>query len=549
MKNLYLLLICTLLIPVCLFSQGENDNWVFGNNAGVSFSSGFPISFSGSAMQAWEGVATISDSLGVLLFYTDGRTVWNRNHQIMPNGHNLTATGDGVQGVVVLPYPNQPNKYLIFTTNSGIVQGGGPQFDFMAYSVVDMTQDNGFGDIIQLNTPLQDHNGNTTWQGKVEAITVVNNITHYWIIMPYRSNLLAYSVDVTGVTITPVVSTINWVYNDVSSIKISPDKDIIAITEGPSGGISKVSLYYFNTSTGQVVSSTPFAVILGSSYNNSFLYSSEFSTSGNNLWISTSGNPQPGKIFGFNMNNLTLPPVEFTTGTVTGTIQKGPNDEMYVAVNFSSYLARIQNSDDLGNASFLNQDVYLNGNVSRLGLPQLVTLLSLAPPPPCPTDLVLSSPEQNNNFTYETSNTITTNQNYVVDVNQDITLNAGNAIEMQPNTLLKAGSVVLAMIDGCGRSANNKKELAFETIEIYIDLDGDEKKQLKVYPNPVKDKLNIQTDEVVTNVKIYDFSGTLLFQSTPNTKSPIIDMINFKSGIYFVEITIGNTTEIVRVIK
>jgi hypothetical protein len=41
------------------------------------------------AISYQEGCATISNSSGQLLFYTDGITVYNRNHQVMPNGTGL----------------------------------------------------------------------------------------------------------------------------------------------------------------------------------------------------------------------------------------------------------------------------------------------------------------------------------------------------------------------------------------------------------------------------------------------------------------------------
>ncbi|TXI67741.1 MAG: hypothetical protein E6Q46_02540 [Flavobacterium sp.] len=71
------------------FAQGEANIWYFGNKAGISFNSGVPVPLLDGQMQADEGCATLSDANGNLLFYTNGITVWNRNHQIMPNGTGL----------------------------------------------------------------------------------------------------------------------------------------------------------------------------------------------------------------------------------------------------------------------------------------------------------------------------------------------------------------------------------------------------------------------------------------------------------------------------
>ena len=69
------------------FSQGEFNNWYFGNKAGVSFNSGFPVVFTTSQMNGGVGGSeNISDSLGNILFYTMGFTLYNSDNNVMPNG-------------------------------------------------------------------------------------------------------------------------------------------------------------------------------------------------------------------------------------------------------------------------------------------------------------------------------------------------------------------------------------------------------------------------------------------------------------------------------
>ena len=87
--SFYLILSCFLFITTNAIAQLEASKWVFGNNVGLDFSSGSPIVFSGSKLMTTEGCASISNSKGEMLFYTDGITVWNRNNQQMPNGDNL----------------------------------------------------------------------------------------------------------------------------------------------------------------------------------------------------------------------------------------------------------------------------------------------------------------------------------------------------------------------------------------------------------------------------------------------------------------------------
>ena len=57
------------------FSQGEANIWYFGQNAGLDFNSGTPVALTNGQLVTDEGCATISNSSGQLLFYTDGVTV------------------------------------------------------------------------------------------------------------------------------------------------------------------------------------------------------------------------------------------------------------------------------------------------------------------------------------------------------------------------------------------------------------------------------------------------------------------------------------------
>ena len=70
-----------------------------------------------------------------------------------------------------------------------------------------------------------------------------------------------------------------------------------------------------------------------------------------------------------------------------------------------------------------------------------------------------------------------------------------------------------------------------------------------VYPNPVTDILNIKTRDAVNKVSVYNVLGKLVYTATPNALSPTVNMSAMKTGVYFVEVTIGNTTKTVKVIR
>jgi hypothetical protein len=127
------------------FGQFQEANWCFSDSAGINFEgspSFFTSSFTPSLNQYLsEPVATISDSIGNLLFYTNGNTVWNGEHNIMSNGSGLLSNNSITQGALITPYPENDSLYFIFYFDLNV-----PDYGFY-YSIVNMNLDNGNGAI------------------------------------------------------------------------------------------------------------------------------------------------------------------------------------------------------------------------------------------------------------------------------------------------------------------------------------------------------------------------------------------------------------------
>jgi len=94
-----LLTFLALAISLNNFAQfPENSNWCFGHQAGLTFdiSSGI-VSPTTSALSisnpGYSGnAASVSDANGLLRFYTDALTVWDRTHTPMPQGYQTRRT-------------------------------------------------------------------------------------------------------------------------------------------------------------------------------------------------------------------------------------------------------------------------------------------------------------------------------------------------------------------------------------------------------------------------------------------------------------------------
>lgn len=101
MKKLACLLF-TIIITMNSYAQKEAFNWYFGGRAAINFDTDPPHALTNSVMNNFEGCASISDEDGNLLFYTNGTTVWNRDHVVMQNGTDLYGHESSTQSAVIV---------------------------------------------------------------------------------------------------------------------------------------------------------------------------------------------------------------------------------------------------------------------------------------------------------------------------------------------------------------------------------------------------------------------------------------------------------------
>jgi len=348
------------------FSQNETNIWYFGQNAGLDFNSGTPVPLLDGALDTTEGCATISNSSGNLLFYTDGTTVYNRNHAVMLNGTGLHGDISSTSSAIIVPKPNNADIYYIFTVDNNAGADG------LQYSEVDMTLDGGLGGItvnknILLFTPT------------TEKLTAIKgSITNeYWVVShKWNSNeFIAYKVTDMGVNTTPITSAVgsivsgNFTKSFIGQIKISPDGSKLAVAR--SKGSSEVQLFDFNATTGLV--SNPLTVL--DLPNTEEVYGVEFSPNSKVLYASVLGNG----VYQYNLqtgsptNIITSQLVLTTLPRPYGAMQLASDGKIYIAKAGKFYIDFITNPNILGTGcSYQYEGLYLGGRRSRLGLPPFI---------------------------------------------------------------------------------------------------------------------------------------------------------------------------------
>ena len=316
--------------------------------------------------------ATVSDSLGNLLFYTNGTNVYDRTGSIMPNGTGLLSQNQD-QSVCGVQNISDNSLYYIFTTNCygfppPLPDGG------LHYSVVDMRLNSGFGDIVtgQKNISLL---GSANYPISMTAARHSNN-KDAWLIIRNTladSNFYAYLITSGGIQEQPVVSP-SKVYNppidNPGYMRVSPD------------GTKLISPYndlmeycQFNSSTGQI---TPLFYISGidTSNDDGWAYL-EFSIDSKYLYRS-SADWNNANIYQYDAtleDSVLFKHSETYVGhTLHGVhLQMGPDWKIYGDESLIDSMCVINNPKTGGiGCNFQANAVYLNQRNCSHGLPQFL---------------------------------------------------------------------------------------------------------------------------------------------------------------------------------
>ena len=95
--------------------------------------------------------------------------------------------------------------------------------------------------------------------------------------------------------------------------------------------------------------------------------------------------------------------------------------------------------------------------------------------------------------------------------------------------------------------------LALEEIDKYEDTTGindDYMTDFNVYPNPVKDRLYIETSTQIQSIEVYDVYGRLQVTKTPSHQGDLsVDVSDLNSGIYFVKVKTEEGNIVKRIVK
>jgi gliding motility-associated-like protein len=383
---LFLNLTFTIQTPV-VFGQLQNNNWIFGYGARVNFSGPIPVGSSNAAINSNESTASVSNpATGQLLFYTDGRKVWNTNNQVMPNGANLLGGffNSCTQGALIVPFPEDNQRYYLFTLEELEALSLSPVVDNgLRYSVVDMALNGGLGDVqvATMNTPLA--------TDLTEKLIVIRSaeIQGFWVIAHKKNanEFLAWKIDACGVIAQPVVSTVGSFFTSVpiganeawsGAMDASPDGNRIGM---PIDWSDRIEFFDFNKTTGVV--SNPLTVNVTDDSSPGFLrkYGACFSPDGSKFYYTNINS-----VYQLNLSTYTSAAIASSNTLIYSPnlepivypclqIEQAPNNKLYVAIGNAERLDEISNPNALGlGCAYVCNAVSFSPATCQLGLPAQV---------------------------------------------------------------------------------------------------------------------------------------------------------------------------------
>lgn len=282
----------------------QNNIWMLGlnssssgENCGIDFNSGQADTFSFvRPMSFWYTNSSVCDSLGTLLFYTNGVSIANRLHLPLLNeanfnpGYSSTLSPSGLQfydECVIISKPDNNWKYFILHESADTVNFGSYTYPVplsLSYSEIDMSLDGSLGGINPLRKSVHLID-DTLMIGKLSAIKHANG-RDWWVVTHKLNSSIFYTVLITPDSIFPIQSQTIGSYIPIvvfGQSAFSPDGKKYVVQSSD----TSIELFDFDRCAG--LFSNPIPIVIADSVlvltGEAFSKSSRFLYVNNNIYI------------------------------------------------------------------------------------------------------------------------------------------------------------------------------------------------------------------------------------------------------------------------
>lgn len=356
-----------------LLAQQQTSFWFFGEKNALHFTPTGIETLTGSKIQYNEGLSSITDCRGELLFYCDAQTVWNKNNAEMANGTGLLGHYSATQGSIIVQQPGDCGLYYIFTQDAkehGYADG-------LRYHIVDMELQNGIGEVVSKN--------NLLYAPSAEKLTAVRHSDgeSVWVIShEMQTNIFrSYLLTSNGLDTIPVLSSVGLPYailDAMGQMKASPDGRRVGVARLHP---QQVEVFDFDATTGQL--SNPI-LLPETVFAKDAVYGLEFSPSSDLLYVANHTVDylnDVGFLYQFNLlagnaadiANSAIVVGQNVPATDLRGLQLGPDGKLYVARSLGKHLGVVNQPNQQGlGCDYEDEGVYLGGNVATWSLPSFL---------------------------------------------------------------------------------------------------------------------------------------------------------------------------------
>jgi hypothetical protein len=509
----------------------EAKNWYFGMGTdGIVFDvNNIPYKVSNKMSGVgFEGNVTVSDPLsGSLLFYSDGQTVVNASHAVMFNGTGLYGHMSGAQTVQCVPVPNQVGKFYLLTSRAWDFGG-----DNLFYSIVDFTDPlYPLGKVTNKNTLLS-----SAIYGQADKVVSKPNSTDYWWIGHVLNTNQYHIISITASGFgAPVTYTATGTAGGSSyTMSHSPITNKVAASGLGAMGLVMMD---FNSTTG--VLSNPvqlFSVAAGVG---------NFSPDGTKLYFIM--NASGYKLHQYDLNNGVT--TNMNTCCYAHDTKTGPDGKMYhIHTYYSNAPIAVINNPNLsavGNACGYAASAGIagafNGEVRRF--PEFVVMPVL---PPFGVEFVTFEAAKQSDAVQLRW---TVNENCV---GCSFAIERGNgkglyaAIGQVPSNATNS----YTFNDAHAGSANwyyriqlrdaDGKIVYSKVVQVHATPDG--KAQVRLFPNPCRDILNVFCDDALAAVvqfEVLDMAGKRISAGVSTEPNFKLDASGLAKGVYLLKLNVN----------
>ncbi|MCD6066349.1 MAG: hypothetical protein K0S33_1175 [Bacteroidetes bacterium] len=339
------LIVCLFAFSSVYHSNGQTRNLLinsYDNIIKLDFSNGSPVVNYTGVPDGFEAISHVEDPSGNILFFVNANGVFRGTTQtIMPGSVGMLASPSSAE-VVICPNPANSLQYYVIHNSETCSQ--------LYYCIVDMSLAGGQGDVIQLNTPIDQ----VTFSEGLEIIQVPCQ-NKYWLVgYACEYGLKRFTIDSSGISNGQVIfshAPPNFMYDGRSELDYHSGRIGISFSYS-----NDALLGDFDPQTG--IFTNPVLVNLNSFTTYGGFYGVEFSPDGSKVYMSAWYENFENNFFQYDFNtgasqsfflNSTLAPGTNFDGP--GQIELGPDGNLYV-VHDGGYQIHVISQPNSLNPSF-----------------------------------------------------------------------------------------------------------------------------------------------------------------------------------------------------